>query len=74
MQNFAKGFIRNPDGSWQCVAPVRYITSNGETVSCTPGTTYRRGHRHQGVDLAGWLHNWHQFRVEPSGITFPEDD
>jgi hypothetical protein len=73
VESFAKGFARNPDGSWRCIAPVSCITAEGATLTCTPGTTYRRGHLVQGVDVAAWLHNWHQFRLPPPGASFPEE-
>jgi hypothetical protein len=73
VESFAKCFARNPDGSWRCIAPVSCITAEGATLACTPGTTYRRGHLVQGVDVAAWLHNWHQFRLPPPGASFPEE-
>jgi hypothetical protein len=73
METFAKGFVRNPDGSWLCVAPVKFANSSGEVVTCACGTTYRRGQLRHGVDIALWLHNWRQFRIEPSGYSFPKE-
>jgi len=73
MKTFAKGFVRNPDGSWLCVAPVKFVTATGESVTCECGMTYRRGQLRHGVDVALWLFNWRQFGIEPSGFSFPED-
>lgn len=54
MTNFLKGFRRNDDGSWTCVAKASYSGHDG-TIQVTPGTTFAPGTTFLGVDLVGWL-------------------
>jgi hypothetical protein len=49
-----KGFKRNPDGSWTCVAESTIEGPNGCT-KVTPGTTFDPGSKLMGVDLAALL-------------------
>ncbi len=49
-----KGFKRNPDGSWTCVAESTIEGPNGR-MKVTPGTTFAPGLKLMGVDLAALL-------------------
>ncbi len=49
-----KGFRRNPDGSWTCVAESTIEGPNGR-MPVTPGMTFARGLKFMGVDLAALL-------------------
>ena len=54
MMEFLRGFRRNADGSWTCVAPARYSGPDGR-LDVTPGTTFTKGTVLMGVHLAQWL-------------------
>ena len=69
MQKFADAFVRNPDGSWFCRAPVHFVGPSGP-FTATPGATYRRGRTMSGYDIAAWLDGWHEQKREPLGIVF----
>jgi hypothetical protein len=47
-------FRHNPDGSWSCVAPVTLEHPKGR-IQVTPGSTFTRGTRFMGIDVAEWL-------------------
>jgi hypothetical protein len=49
-----KGFKRNPDGSWTCVAESTIEGPNGR-MKVSPGTTFSPGLKLMGVDLAALL-------------------
>ena len=69
MQRFVDAFVRNPDGSWFCRAPIHFVGPSGPFTS-TPGVTYRKGQTINGYDLAAWLDAWREFQREPIGIRF----
>jgi hypothetical protein len=69
MEKFAEAFVRNPDGSWFCRAPVHFTGPQGP-LTTTPGATYRRGHPLNGYDIARMLDDWYNARVPPIGIRF----
>lgn len=52
--NLSEAFRQNADGSWSCVAPVTLDHPKGR-VQVTPGTTFTRGTRFMGIDIAEWL-------------------
>jgi hypothetical protein len=52
--NLSEAFRQNADGSWSCVAPVTLDHPKGR-VQVTPGTTFARGTRFMGIDVAEWL-------------------
>lgn len=54
MTDFLKGFRRNDDGSWTCVARVSYSGNDG-TIQVMPGTTFTPGTSFLGVELVSWL-------------------
>ena len=54
MTDFLKGFRRNDDGSWTCVARASYSGNDG-TIQVMPGTIFTPGTSFLGVDLVGWL-------------------
>jgi hypothetical protein len=55
MQNVIKGFQRNPDGSWTCIAPVTFDGPYGRRIQVTIGSTFVPGTVFMGVDVAKWL-------------------
>jgi hypothetical protein len=69
MENFAKAFVRNPDGTWFCRAPVQFIGAHGPATT-TPGVTYRRGGGVYGYDIAQWLDDWERHGKGPIHIQF----
>jgi len=69
LEKFLAAFVRNPDGSWFCREPVHLVSHNGP-MTTTPGVTYRRGKTIQGYDIARWLDEWHDLRIEPIGVNF----
>jgi hypothetical protein len=52
--DLTEAFRHNPDGSWSCVAPVTLDHPKGR-VQITAGSTFTRGTRFMGVDVAEWL-------------------
>jgi hypothetical protein len=54
MKVFIKGFRRNADGSWECIAPATVVGPNGR-IEVTPGAKFFPGTPFKGVDLATWL-------------------
>jgi hypothetical protein len=54
MDEFAKHFCRNSDGSWTCVSAGTFRGPNGR-IQVTPGSTFYRGTMFMGFDLAAWL-------------------
>ena len=54
MKNFIKGFRRNSDGSWECVAAVTLDGPKGR-IQVTEGSRFTRGTVFMGIDLAKWL-------------------
>lgn len=62
--------MRNEDGTWFCRAPAQFIADGGSLVTVTPGVTYRRGKRFNGVDIAQWLDDWRERGARPPGVSF----
>jgi hypothetical protein len=52
--DLTEAFRHNPDGSWSCVAPVTLDHPKGR-VQITAGSTFTRGTRYMGIDVAEWL-------------------
>src|SRR5687768_9575882 len=52
--DLTEAFRHNPDGSWSCVAPVTLDHPKGR-VQITAGSTFTRGTRFMGIDVAEWL-------------------
>ncbi len=44
-------FKKNPDGSWEPLAPLTIKTNMGE-VTIVPGTSFRTGVEFMGLDIA----------------------
>jgi hypothetical protein len=45
-------FQRKPDGSWICVKNSDITTKSGRVIRVAPGTTFRKGGRLSGLDVA----------------------
>jgi hypothetical protein len=45
-------FRREPDGSWVCVKNSDITTKTGRVIRVAPGTTFRKGGRLSGLDVA----------------------
>ena len=69
MEKFFIAFVRNPDRTWFCRAPINFTGENGPFTT-TPGATYRQGQAINGYDIATWLDNWDKDKREPIGIAF----
>ena len=54
MKQFIKGFRRNKDGSWECVAPSTLEGPNGR-IQVSVGRRFYPGMLFMGIDLAKWL-------------------
>ena len=54
MDQFAKHFCRNHDGSWTCTTAGTFDGPNGR-IQVTPGARFYRGTIFMGFDLAAWL-------------------
>ena len=54
MDEFARHFCRNSDGSWSCISAGTFNGPNGR-IQVTPGSTFYRGTMFMGFDLAAWL-------------------
>jgi hypothetical protein len=52
--DLSKAFRHNADGSWSCVVPVTLEHPKGR-IQVTPGSTFTRGSRFMGIDVAEWL-------------------
>jgi hypothetical protein len=66
---FAQAFVRNPDGSWFCRAPVQIVGPQGP-FTFTPGTTFSKGKSINGYQVAEWLDDWHEHGRIPIRIAF----
>ena len=65
MQDFIKHFVRDADGSWQCLERAELSTKMGR-IQVTAGSRFSPGTTFMGVDLAKWLDE--EFaRVRPPG-------
>jgi hypothetical protein len=53
-EQLRRAFVRAPDGSWRCIAPIRIDHPAGR-IEVAPGTRLTLGTRFMGVDLAAWL-------------------
>ena len=49
-----RGFRRNADGSWECVAPCTLEGPNGR-IQVAEGRRFWPGTLYMGVDIAKWL-------------------
>jgi hypothetical protein len=54
MDQFAKHFCRNHDGSWTCMHAGTFNGPNGR-IQVTPGSRFYRGTIFMGFDVAAWL-------------------
>ena len=54
MDDFAKYFCQNHDGSWTCVSAGEFNGPTGR-IQVTPGSRFYRGTIFMGFDLAAWL-------------------
>jgi len=54
MDEFARHFCRNSDGSWTCLSAGTFSGPNGR-IQVTPGSTFYPGTMFMGFDLAAWL-------------------
>ena len=54
MQNFAKSFVREQDGTWRCVEPAELDLPTGR-IQVAVGMRFTPGTRFMGVDLARLL-------------------
>ena len=69
MDKFANCFVRNPDGTWFCRAPIHIIGPNGP-VTTTPGTSFRPGKLLNGYDIGAWLEAWNETGRAPLNVQF----
>ena len=54
METFIKNFVREADGCWRCVSPAELLVAAGR-IQVAPGTTFTKGTKFMGVDLAAML-------------------
>ncbi len=54
MDEFARFFCRNDDGSWTCVAPATLETPTGR-IQVAQGSRFTPGTKFMGFDIAAWL-------------------
>jgi hypothetical protein len=54
METFLKSFVRDGDGCWRCVTAAELQVSAGR-IQVAPGTTFTRGTKFMGLDLAALL-------------------
>ena len=54
MHNFIKNFVREPDGSWRCIAPAEISTVMGR-IQVTEGSRFAPGTIFMAVDIADML-------------------
>ncbi len=55
MGKFFEAFIRNPDGSWRCIAPVTLETIQVKRLQVAPGTVFVSGRKFMNVDVVALL-------------------
>ena len=55
MEEFAKAFHRNADGSWTCITHATLRDESKLRIQVIPGTKFCRGERFMNVDIARWL-------------------
>jgi hypothetical protein len=67
MNDFSKAFLRLDVGRWLCRQKVTIQSGDGHRLEVTPGVTYTRGKRVDGVDVAQWLDDFHEKRSRPAG-------
>jgi hypothetical protein len=53
VHNFIRAFVRDPDGSWRCIAPATW--EGPPLVQVTLGMQFTLGRMFMGVDLAALL-------------------
>ena len=53
-QEFVNHFCRNADGSWTCTSHATLTCPQGR-IQVTEGSTFYRGTKFMGFDLARWL-------------------
>ena len=61
--------VRCEDGAWLCRAIVKVVTSQGP-LTMAPGVIYRKGRPIQGCDVARWLDDRNDSRIEPVAVQF----
>jgi hypothetical protein len=54
VNDFARHFCKNADGSWTCLSAATLNGPNGR-VQVSPGSRFYPGTRFMGFDLARWL-------------------
>jgi hypothetical protein len=54
MKNFIRGFQRNPDGSWTCIATATLDGPQGR-IQVTTGSTFAPRTVFMNVDICKWL-------------------
>ena len=59
MGTFIRSFVREGDGSWRCVTPAELQVPEGR-IQVAPGTTFTRGTKFMGLDLAALLEEQHR--------------
>jgi hypothetical protein len=53
-ETFTRAFCKNEDGSWTCKEPATLHPPAGR-IQVAPGTTFYRGTKFMGFDVAEWL-------------------
>lgn len=64
MQDFARKFMRERDGTWLCVEPAELAAPAGR-IQVAVGSRFSRGTHHMGVDVARLLDE-HYERIRPA--------
>ena len=59
MKDFIQHFVREADGTWECVSNAELDAPGGRIEVCA-GSRFVPGTRFMGVDLAKWLEEQHQ--------------
>ena len=54
MSNYFVSFRREKDGIWICLERVTIQHPKG-SIEVTPGSSFKKGDEHMGIDLASWL-------------------
>jgi len=73
MDDFARQFCRNHDGSWTCVSPAEFNGPTGR-IQVAPGSRFYRGTIFMGFDLAAWLDEELEARAAKCEANAPLDE
>ncbi len=59
METFIESFVREGDGCWRCIKPAELQVTAGR-IQVAPGTTFTKGTKFMGFDLAALLEEHHR--------------